>query len=425
MKKVWILLALLFVPFAARAGEVTVSLGSLGASGFEPTEQKQFNLDGVSFNWALSDLGNDGVEELVVSRFGSSGSTHISVLRQDGSAISDFAPFPKNNGPVDYCLLNKKIFAASLTYPYELGIFAPDGKKISAPKWPVKTPKDISVVCHSANGVDEAVVAAGQKVFYYRIDKWVEIRTRDKISGRLKLYSLDLGADEIPELIASNEKGKAWLWDNNYQYIKKFNLPLAFVYAEPLSVSATILDNQRIWLIASGAGQDNLTMWRPSVGTQTLPAPDQSGWQILTQKSTGKIWRLPSRQKNPAYADENKQIVVNIKNQTLIAYQNAVPIIVTKVSTGIWNLPTPIGNFNVLNKKTRAYSKKYNLYMPWWMMFQSQGYGLHELPEWANGYKEGENHLGTRVSHGCIRLGVGPAKALYDWAEVGTKVRVQ
>ena len=420
VKKVWILTFLLLIPLAARAGGVSVSLGNLGTSGFEQSEQKQFNLEGVAFNWVMSDLGNDNIDELIVARFGSGGATYISVLRQDGSVISDFAPFPKNNGPVDYCLLNKKIFATTLTYPYELGIFKPAGKKISALKWPVTAPKDIFVACHN----NDAVVTVGQKIFYYRANIWTEIKSRDKITGRIKLYSLDLGTDEIPELIASNEKGEAWIWDNNYQYIKKTNLPLAFVNAEPVSVNVAILDNQRVWLIASGAGQDNLTLWRPSVGTQTLPVPDQSGWQIVEQKSTGKIWLLPSRQKNPVYVGENKQIVVNIKNQTLIAYQVGVPIIVTKVSTGIWNLPTPIGDFNILNKKPRAYSKKYNLYMPWWMIFQSQGYGLHELPEWANGYKEGENHLGVRVSHGCIRLGVGPAKALYDWAEVGTKVKV-
>jgi lipoprotein-anchoring transpeptidase ErfK/SrfK len=62
--------------------------------------------------------------------------------------------------------------------------------------------------------------------------------------------------------------------------------------------------------------------------------------------------------------------------------------------------------------------------MPWWMAFK-YGYGLHELPEWPSGKKEGENHLGIRVSHGCIRLGVGPAKWIYDWTPVGTRVEVR
>jgi lipoprotein-anchoring transpeptidase ErfK/SrfK len=28
------------------------------------------------------------------------------------------------------------------------------------------------------------------------------------------------------------------------------------------------------------------------------------------------------------------------------------------------------------------------------------------------------------VSHGCIRLGIGPAETLYNWTEVGTPVYI-
>jgi lipoprotein-anchoring transpeptidase ErfK/SrfK len=62
--------------------------------------------------------------------------------------------------------------------------------------------------------------------------------------------------------------------------------------------------------------------------------------------------------------------------------------------------------------------------MPYFMQFTKQGAGLHELPEWPNGKKEGANHLGTPVSHGCVRVGIGVAKKLYDWTPVGTKVVV-
>jgi lipoprotein-anchoring transpeptidase ErfK/SrfK len=30
--------------------------------------------------------------------------------------------------------------------------------------------------------------------------------------------------------------------------------------------------------------------------------------------------------------------------------------------------------------------------------------------------------LGIPVSHGCVRLGIGPAKQVYEWTEVGTPV---
>jgi lipoprotein-anchoring transpeptidase ErfK/SrfK len=63
--------------------------------------------------------------------------------------------------------------------------------------------------------------------------------------------------------------------------------------------------------------------------------------------------------------------------------------------------------------------------MPYWMAIVPGGkFGIHELPEWPGGYKEGANHLGTPVSHGCVRLGVGPAQTVYNWADIGTPVVV-
>jgi len=50
------------------------------------------------------------------------------------------------------------------------------------------------------------------------------------------------------------------------------------------------------------------------------------------------------------------------------------------------------------------------------------GYFIHELPYWPGGYREGENHLGIPVSHGCVRLGIGAAAKVYQFAAIGTKV---
>jgi len=120
-----------------------------------------------------------------------------------------------------------------------------------------------------------------------------------------------------------------------------------------------------------------------------------------------------------------KKIVIDISEQNLKAYEGDKIFLDTKVSTGRIGMPTPLGNFNILSKNPRAWSSKYGLYMPYWMAFTTKGHGLHELPEWPGGYKEGANHLGVRVSHGCVRLGIGPAKQLYDWAEIGTPVIIQ
>lgn len=93
------------------------------------------------------------------------------------------------------------------------------------------------------------------------------------------------------------------------------------------------------------------------------------------------------------------------------------------VSTGKASTPTPKGTRYIQDKNPMAWSAPYGLYMPWWNGM-SGGYGIHELPEWPGGFKEGEAHLGIPVSHGCVRLGVGPAQTVYNWADIGTPVYI-
>ena len=126
---------------------------------------------------------------------------------------------------------------------------------------------------------------------------------------------------------------------------------------------------------------------------------------------------------DPARPDKTKLekiIKIDKVNQVLTYFLNEVKMGEYKVSTGVKNY-TPKGEYKIVNKSPKAWSP-YGLWMPWWMGLGSGKFGIHELPIWPNGYREGENHLGKAVSHGCVRLGVGPAKKLYDWAEVGTKV---
>jgi len=118
---------------------------------------------------------------------------------------------------------------------------------------------------------------------------------------------------------------------------------------------------------------------------------------------------------------EGKYIEVNLSTQTMYLFDGETPHGSFRVSTGKWSMPTPVGTRYVSDKNARAWSARYGLYMPYWMGIGG-GYGIHELPEWPGGAKEGESHLGTPVSHGCIRLGVGAAATVYNFAPVGTPV---
>lgn len=122
---------------------------------------------------------------------------------------------------------------------------------------------------------------------------------------------------------------------------------------------------------------------------------------------------------------QGKYIDINLSAQVLSIFEDGKMLDSYMVSTGKRGMETPKGTFAVANKTPRAWSKAYGLFMPNWMAILPSGkVGIHELPEWPGGYKEGAAHLGIPVSHGCVRLGVGPAKRVYDWADMGTPVVV-
>lgn len=125
---------------------------------------------------------------------------------------------------------------------------------------------------------------------------------------------------------------------------------------------------------------------------------------------------------------EGKYIDIDVSNQILTIFENGKNLGSFLTSTGKYGMPTPLGRYKILSKSKLAYSRRYNLYMPYWMQFTWAGHGIHELPFWkyrgGKEYKERESHLGTRISHGCVRLGVGPAEEVFRWAEIGTPVIV-
>jgi len=154
----------------------------------------------------------------------------------------------------------------------------------------------------------------------------------------------------------------------------------------------------------------------------STPAPPPAP---LTPEELANV-RIQNAQRNTtAQITDGKYIDINLSDQIMTTFENGRPINSYLVSSGKAGMNTPIGTHQIYNKHPRPWSNKYGLYMPNWMAITSDGlYGIHELPEWPGGYKEGEDHLGTPVSHGCVRLGVGPSQSVYDWAEIGTPVIV-
>lgn len=126
----------------------------------------------------------------------------------------------------------------------------------------------------------------------------------------------------------------------------------------------------------------------------------------------------------PPQTSKGKYLDIDVSDQILAVYQDGKIQNVYEVSTGQINMPTPLGEFKITKKEPNRWSTTYKLYMPFALRFLP-GYYIHELPYWPGGFREGTAHLGTRVSHGCVRLGIGPAQAVYNFAEIGTSLIIR
>jgi LysM repeat protein len=152
---------------------------------------------------------------------------------------------------------------------------------------------------------------------------------------------------------------------------------------------------------------------------QVLTIPG-AGQVVSTARPTGIV-------QVSAPTGQGKEILVDISEQHLYAYQDNKLVFSLVASTGIGN-STRIGTFKVLDKIPRAYSNSFNIWMPYWMGIYYSGTlenGIHGLPLLMNGVELWGNLLGRPATYGCIEMKTSEAKALYDWAEIGTRVIIR
>ncbi|MDP1884341.1 MAG: L,D-transpeptidase family protein [Candidatus Moranbacteria bacterium] len=181
-----------------------------------------------------------------------------------------------------------------------------------------------------------------------------------------------------------------------------------------------ILDNQnyRLDIYAKYKDEGENSYRKIATSSFVTLAPAPTSWE---KNLTLRIQQ--ARRFTRAKIKEGKYIDINLASQMMTIFEQGKLADAFPISSGKRGMDTPKGDFRIENKANRPWSKAYNLFMPNWMALVPSGkIGIHELPEWPGGYKEGANHLGTPVSHGCVRLGVGAAKKVYDWAEIGTPV---
>ncbi|MBC7225410.1 MAG: LysM peptidoglycan-binding domain-containing protein, partial [Anaerolineae bacterium] len=120
----------------------------------------------------------------------------------------------------------------------------------------------------------------------------------------------------------------------------------------------------------------------------------------------------------PADTPGTKWIEVDLSSQTLTAYAGDTPVYSALVSTGLPGTPTVTGEYRIYAKYRSAPMSGPGYYLPGvpYIMYFYRGYALHGA-YW-------HNNFGQPMSHGCVNLRVSDAEWLYNWAPVGTLVRV-
>lgn len=120
----------------------------------------------------------------------------------------------------------------------------------------------------------------------------------------------------------------------------------------------------------------------------------------------------------PAPASAGKSIVISTGQQRIYAYENGQLVRSHLVSTGLPATPTVLGDYKVYVKHVATDMRGPDYYLPQvpYTMYFYQGYGIHGT-YWHNSF-------GRPMSHGCVNLPTGEAQWFFNWAEVGTPVRV-
>ena len=310
-------------------------------------------------------------------------------------------------------------------------------------KLPFDTIQSIAPIDLGGDGMSELLVGSppgfvGQ-VFLVRLDgstinSWLAYDANFK--GGVNVAVGDLDGDGVPEIVTA-PAGRGSAHVRIFDGFGKPKISPGFFAADSSYTKGVLIDVKRL----SDAEPPAITTMTKTENGSLFSAFTPRGtliksYPVTTQGSNSDAVNL-SIQHGSATTDltlptaaksidrEGKAIVVDLSDQTLSYYEDGYRVGTFLTSTGRPGYATPVGEYAINAKTENAYSKRYGLFMPYWMSFIGSLYGIHELPYWPNGYREGEDHLGTPVSHGCVRLGIGSAQTLFEWAEVGTSVIVQ
>ena len=436
--KFFIIILLFAIPFKLQAAQAKpVKVFDFSGNLIDTIELQNYNWTKTG-DIKVFDLGADGVPEIILSAPAGE-QPYLKIYRLDGSLIKELLIYPKSYlGGVNFEVADldndekpEIITGATFSGGPHVIILNNLGETIrSFFAFDIEDKGGVNVAAGNLydNALPEIIVSSNDHNYVRIFDRFGKILNGFELANGFKngqkITSFDLGQDGVNEIITyanSGDKPYLNLYQNNGQPINSF-----LVYNENFTGGFNFdHQNYKLFLGAGfGAGPHlKIVDGYASAVSQFFTAESVFLGGVKLSVFDDKIYVMPE-QFPTAEKSEAKYILIDISEQKLKTFENGFMIGDYPVSSGTYSYPTPTGKFSILNKSPLQYSYTYGLYMPFWMNFY-RNFGIHELPYWPSGYREGENHLGARASHGCVRLGIGSAETVYNWTELGAKVYIQ
>ncbi|MCB9076688.1 MAG: L,D-transpeptidase family protein [Anaerolineaceae bacterium] len=278
-------------------------------------------------------------------------------------------------------------------------------------------------------------VAVTQHLAYAQTQLGLNLRSRGFVEEALSHFETALAL--APEQIRTQQEQRlARAYLEGVQHYQTGDWPAAIdafesIWAESKSYT-NVKDllfsayyNQGLALKASGA----FDRAKASLEAATILHPEMSEpRQLLAEIEFDMAPETPLKRSLGKSSIQDRLILVSIAEQRMRVYEGHELVFDFIVSTGEPGRDTAIGDFEILNKIDNAYAATWNLDMPYWMGIYWSGplqNGIHSLPIVKDtGYKLWDGYLGQRVSYGCVILSDEDAATLYDWTEVGTRIKI-